>query len=93
MKEPVSPSAASFSPTSPPKANAQALMALGRAFNQVGDKRSLESFKEAGRKLLVAAREQHKIEAPKIGDKRWERSAAGPMPQPAAVKISDKGAR
>ena len=93
MKEPVNPSAASFSPTSPPKANAQALMALGRAFNQVGDKRGLESFKEAARKLLVAAREQQKIEAPKVGDKRRERTAAGPMPTPTPVKASDKGAR
>ncbi len=52
----------------------KAMMALGRAFNQVGDKRNLPQFKQAGRGLIVAANKSQ-FSMPKVGDQRRQRTA------------------
>ena len=65
----------------PQTPSAPALMALGRAFNKVGSQRGIESFKAAGRGLMVAAR-QVPMQAPQVGDARRIKTAQAPMPKP-----------
>ena len=71
---------ASLTPN-PLTTNVGALQALGRAFNQVGDKRGIESFKAAGRGLMVEARKAS-MQAPQVGDARRIKTSQGKMPQP-----------
>lgn len=79
--------ATSSTPKSPliqSTASPKAMMLLGRAFNQVGDKRNLPTFKEAGRSLIVAA-QKASFSTPQIGDQRRARTAKGPEIKPKPV--------
>lgn len=62
----------------------KAMILLGRAFNRVGAKRNLPSFKEAGRDLIVAAQKVN-FSTPQIGDQRRAKSAKGPEIKPKPV--------
>lgn len=62
----------------------KAMLLLGRAFNRVGDKRNLPSFKEAGRDLMVAA-QKVQFSKPQIGDQRRTKAAKGPAINPKPV--------
>lgn len=63
----------------------KAMLALGRAFNKVGDARNLPTFKEAGRGLMVAA-QKASFSTPQIGDQRRAKPSKGPAINPAPIK-------